>query len=204
MKIICIGRNYAAHAAELGNALPDNPVVFLKPESAILRNNDPFYLPDWSNDIHFECELVFRIGKQGKYVQPGFARSYIDGIGLGIDFTARDLQSELKAKGLPWELSKAFNGSAVIGNEFVSPDTYPDWKDIRFSLHVNGELRQSGHTALMLYDIETLIEFVSKYFTLKSGDLIYTGTPAGVGPVKPGDRLVGALMGKPMFDFEVK
>lgn len=203
MKIICIGRNYAAHAAELHNALPEDPVVFMKPDTALLRNNDDFYIPDFSQDVHYECEVVFRISKLGKHIQPQFVPQYIDGVGLGIDFTARDLQNKLKAKGLPWELAKAFNGSAVI-SDFVAPETLPAADNLHFALQVNGETKQTGHTALMLFPIATIISFVSQYFLLKSGDLIYTGTPAGVGPVRVGDRLVGTLEGREMFNFAIK
>jgi 2-keto-4-pentenoate hydratase/2-oxohepta-3-ene-1,7-dioic acid hydratase in catechol pathway len=203
MKIICVGRNYAAHAAELNNAIPEDPVIFLKPDSALLRNNDDFYIPEFSKDVHYECEVVFRINKLGKYIQPEFALSYIDGVGLGIDFTARDLQTKLKSKGLPWELSKAFNGSAVI-SEFLSPEEFPDLNALLFHLDVNGVPKQQGDTRLMLFPITKILCFVSQYFVLKTGDLIFTGTPAGVGPVAIGDRLEGYLENQKMFDFKVK
>ncbi|PTN09947.1 fumarylacetoacetate hydrolase family protein [Mangrovibacterium marinum] len=204
MKIICIGRNYADHARELNNDVPDEPVIFMKPDSALLRNNDPFYIPAFSSDVHYECELVVRINRLGKNIEPRFASRYYDEIGLGIDFTARDLQAQLKAKGLPWEKAKAFDRSAVIGNDFISKTELPDVGHIQFELKKNGEVVQNGDTAQMLFHIDELISQVSNYFTLKIGDLIYTGTPAGVGPVAIGDRLEGLLEGRKMFDFEVK
>lgn len=203
MKIICIGRNYAAHIEELKNETPGNPVVFLKPDTALLKNGSPFYYPDFSKNIHHEAELVLKICKEGKYIQKQFAHRYFEEIGLGIDFTARDLQDQCKAKGLPWEISKAFNGSAPIG-DFVDATDFNDLKNIDFHLNINGELRQKGNTALMLFDFGTIIEYVSQFFTLKKGDLIYTGTPAGVGPVTVGDRLEGFIGTQKMLDFEVK
>ncbi|KPQ16418.1 MAG: 2-keto-4-pentenoate hydratase/2-oxohepta-3-ene-1,7-dioic acid hydratase (catechol pathway) [Algoriphagus marincola HL-49] len=203
MKIICIGRNYAAHIEELKNEKPGNPVVFLKPDTALLKNGDPFYYPDFSKNIHHEAELVLKISKEGKYIQKKFAHRYFEEIGLGIDFTARDLQEQCKTKGLPWEIAKAFNGSAPIG-DFISVDTIADLNDISFHLTINGEVRQEGNTSMMLFDFGTIIEYVSQFFTLKKGDLIYTGTPAGVGPVKIGDRLEGYLGEQKLLDFEVK
>lgn len=203
MKIICIGRNYAAHIEELKNEKPGNPVVFLKPDTALLKNGAPFYYPDFSKNIHHEAELVLKISKEGKYIQKKFAHRYFEEIGLGIDFTARDLQEQCKSKGLPWEIAKAFNGSAPIG-DFVSVDTIADLNDISFHLTINGEVRQEGNTSMMLFDFGTIIEYVSQFFTLKKGDLIYTGTPAGVGPVKIGDRLEGYLGEQKLLDFEVK
>ena len=204
MKIICIGRNYSEHVRELQNEIPSEPVIFMKPDSALLRNNDPFYIPDFSRDVHYECELIVRINRLGKNIEPRFADRYYDEIGLGIDFTARDLQNQLKDKGLPWEKAKAFDRSAAISNEFVAKTDLPDLNSIKFSLKKNGELVQTGDSAYMLFPIDELISQVSKYFTLKIGDLIYTGTPAGVGPVVVGDRLEGFLEDKKMFDFEVK
>ncbi len=202
MKIIAVGRNYAEHIAELKNEKPDAPVIFSKPETAILRNNEPFYYPEFSEDIHHEVEIILKISKIGKNIEEKFAHKYYDEIGLGIDFTARDLQSKLKAKGLPWDLAKGFNGSAPI-SEFISKTDY-DMANINFSLDINNERKQTGNTSLMLYSFDYLISFVSQYFTLKAGDIIFTGTPAGVSPVKIGDRLVGKIEEKTMFDFEVK
>lgn len=202
MKIICIGRNYAEHITELGNDRPDNPVIFMKPDTAILRNNDPFYIPDFSKEVHYECELLIKIKKEGKSIEPQFARKYYDEIGLGIDFTARDIQSDLKAKGLPWERAKAFNGSAPI-SEFISCEGF-DLTKTSFELQLNNNTVQSADTSLMLWPVDELISYVSKFFTLKTGDIIFTGTPKGVGPVAIGDRLTGYLAGKKMFDFEIK
>lgn len=204
MKIICIGRNYSEHVRELNNELPDEPVVFMKPDSALLRNNEAFYIPDFSQDVHYECELIVRITRLGKNIEQRFASRYYDEIGLGIDFTARDLQNKLKEKGLPWEKAKAFDRSAVISSGFFEKNELPDLNSIKFQLKKNGQLVQNGDSAYMLFPIDELISQVSKYFTLKIGDLIYTGTPAGVGPVAIGDRLEGFLEGKKMFDFEVK
>lgn len=204
MKIICVGRNYVAHAKELNNEVPGEPVLFLKPDTALLRNNDPFYIPEWSENLHHEVELVVKINRIGKNVEERFAHRYYDQIGLGIDFTARDVQDALKSKGLPWEKSKAFDHSAVISREFVNIDTLPDRKAISFRLDINGQTVQEGNTALMIFSIDMIISQISKYFTLKIGDLIYTGTPAGVGPVKIGDRLEGYLEDQKMFDFFVK
>ncbi len=203
MKIICIGRNYAAHIEELKNEKPGKPVVFLKPDTALLKGGAPFYYPDFSENIHHELELALKISKEGKYIQPQFAYRYFEEIGLGIDFTARDLQDQCKAKGLPWEIAKAFNGSAPIGN-FKPVSDFSDLKDIDFHLEINGELKQKGNTSLMLFDFATIISYVSQFFTLKKGDLIYTGTPAGVGPVKIGDQLTGFIGTEKMLDFEVK
>lgn len=202
MKIFCVGRNYSEHAKELGNAVPENPVIFSKPDTALLKNGEPFYLPDFSNDIHHEVELVIRISKMGKKIQPKFARNYFTEIGLGIDFTARDVQSKLKEKGLPWELAKAFDGSAPIGN-FMDVDQM-DLKNINFSLKKNGALVQQGNTAQMIFPFEEIVSFVSNYFTLKVGDLIYTGTPAGVGKVNIGDKLEGYIESELMLTCEVK
>lgn len=205
MKIIAIGWNYPRHNVELGVSAekPDTPVIFMKPDTAVLKDNSPFFLPDFSSNIHYETELVVRIGKMGKCVSRKFARRYIDGVGLGVDFTARDLQNQFKEKGNPWELCKAFDNSAPISN-FLPIEKFPDLSDVHFHLMLNGEKVQDGHTAEMFFPVEEIVEYVSKFITLKTGDLIFTGTPKGVGPVKEGDRLVGYLEGEKMFDFEVK
>lgn len=202
MKILCIGRNYGLHAKELGNEIPDKPVIFSKPDTALLRNNESFYIPPFSHDVHYETELVVRIEKMGKSISPQFAHKYYSHITLGIDFTARDVQNELKSKGLPWELAKAFDNSAVVG-EFV-PLNDKNIQDLHFKLQKNGETVQTGHTADMLFKVDEIISFVSEYFTLKTGDLIFTGTPAGVGKVEIGDRLIGALEGETLLNFDVK
>ena len=201
MKIICIGRNYGLHAKELGNEIPDKPVIFCKPDTALLKNNDDFYLPSFSKDVHYEAEIVVKIDKAGKSILPQFASRYYSQITLGIDFTARDVQNELKSKGLPWELAKAFDYSAVIGN-FITLDQ--PIQDLHFHLLKNGTTVQNGHTADMLFTIDQIISFVSEYFTLKTGDLIFTGTPAGVGPVAIGDNLKGYIEDKEMLDFLIK
>ncbi|MES2725800.1 MAG: fumarylacetoacetate hydrolase family protein [Bacteroidota bacterium] len=202
MKILCVGRNYTEHAKELGNAVPENPVIFSKPDTALLKNNEPFYLPDFSNDVHHEVELVIKINKVGKKIQEKFAHNYFSEIGLGIDFTARDKQTELKSKGLPWELAKAFDGSAPIGN-FINIENI-DLKNIDFSLQKNGALVQKGNTSQMIFSFEEIVSFVSQYFTLKVGDLIYTGTPGGVGQVNIGDKLEGFIGTDLMLTCEVK
>lgn len=202
MKILAVGRNYVEHIAELNNETPDQPVIFSKPETAILKNNEPFYYPAFSQDVHHEVEIVLKVSKMGKNIEEKFAHKYYDEIGLGIDFTARDIQSKLKAKGLPWDLAKGFNDSAPISN-FISKSDF-DMQNINFSLDINGVRKQTGNTSLMLYSFDYLICFLSQYFTLKTGDLIFTGTPAGVSPVKIGDRLVGKIEDSVMFDFEVK
>ncbi len=202
MKILCVGRNYSEHAKELGNAVPENPVIFSKPDTALLKNGEPFYIPDFSNDVHHEIELVIKINKVGKKIQEKFARNYFSEIGLGIDFTARDKQNELKSKGLPWELAKAFDGSAPIGN-FINIENI-DLKNIDFSLQKNGQLVQQGNTSQMIFSFEQIVSFVSQYFTLKVGDLIYTGTPAGVSQVNIGDHLEGFIGNESMLICEVK
>lgn len=202
MKIICIGRNYAEHIAELGNERPSNPVIFMKPDTAILKDNAPFYYPAFSQDIHHEVEVLVKIKKEGKSITPEFAHKYYDEIGLGIDFTARDIQSELKEKGHPWERAKAFNGSAPIGKFISKGDA--DMENLDFELQINGETAQKGNTGLMLWPINELVSYVSQFFTLKTGDIIFTGTPKGVGPVKIGDRLTGYLQGEEMFNFDIK
>ncbi|MEQ8338882.1 MAG: fumarylacetoacetate hydrolase family protein [Cyclobacteriaceae bacterium] len=202
MKIICIGRNYVDHIEELGNERPESPVIFMKPDTAILKDNEPFYHPDHAEDVHHEVEVLVRIKKEGKSIDPAFASNYYDEIGLGIDFTARDTQSRLKTKGLPWELAKAFNGSAPI-SKFIDKKGF-DLKNLNFKLEKNGETVQQGNTSLMLWPIDEIISFVSRYFTLKTGDIIFSGTPKGVSQVKIGDRLKGYIEDRLMFDFEVK
>jgi len=203
MKIIAIGRNYAAHAAELNNAIPTKPIIFLKPDTAVLKDNKPFYIPDFSNDVHYELEVVLKICKEGKHIAEKFASNYYEEIGLGIDFTARDIQAEHKEKGLPWELAKAFDNSAVISN-FLPKNDYKNMYDLRFELKKNGESKQNGHTANLLFSFEKIISFVSAYITLKKGDLIFTGTPEGVGKVNTGDRLEAWLEDKQLLNFEIK
>ncbi len=203
MKIFCIGRNYSEHAKELGNAVPEDPVVFTKPDTALLKNDEPFYLPDFSTDVHHEVELVIKISKVGKNIQEKFARNYFQEIGLGIDFTARDVQSKLKAKGLPWDLAKGFDGAAPLG-KFIDVANRAQLDNISFGLQKNGQWVQQGNTKDMIFSFEKIIAFVSSYFTLKVGDLIYTGTPAGVGPVAIGDVLEGFLEGEPALRCEVK
>jgi len=203
MKILCIGRNYADHISELNNERPAEPVIFLKPDTAILKDNEPFYHPDFSNDIHHEVEIVLKINKVGKNIEAKFAHKYYDEIGIGIDFTARDIQSKLKEKGLPWEKAKAFNDSAPI-SEFISKSQFVDLQNLNFHLEVNGKTIQQGNTKMMLWNFDEIIEEISKYFTLKTGDLIFTGTPAGVGKVIVGDRLTAFIEGEEMMSFEVK
>ena len=203
MKILCIGRNYADHISELNNERPSEPVIFLKPDTAVLKDNEPFYHPDFSNDIHHEVEIVLKINKVGKNIDAKFAHKYYDEIGIGIDFTARDLQSKLKEKGLPWEKAKAFNDSAPISG-FVSKSQFDDLQHLNFHLQVNENIVQKGNTEMMLWSFDEIIAEISKYFTLKTGDLIFTGTPAGVGKVVIGDRLTAFIEWKEMMSFEVK
>lgn len=203
MKIICIGRNYVKHIEELQNERPDEPVVFLKPDSAVLLKQHPFVIPEFSQDIHHEVEILVKINKVGKYIEPKFAPNYYDEIGLGIDFTARDLQAKLKEKGLPWEKAKAFDGSAVIG-DFLSKKDFISLESINFELVKNGEVVQKGNTSHMLWNINQLIAHVSHYFTLKIGDIIFTGTPEGVAAVQPNDILEGFIEQKKLFKIHVK
>ena len=203
MKLICIGRNYAKHIEELENERPEEPVLFLKPDSAILPKNHPFYIPAFSDDIHYEVEILVKINRLGKHIATKFAHKYYDEIGLGIDFTARDLQTKLKAKGLPWEKAKGFDGSAVIGR-FVPKSQFDDLNNINFSLQKNETLVQTGNTKNMLWKIDELIQYVSQYMTLKIGDIIFTGTPAGVGKVHPEDHLVGKIENGIFFDLKIK
>jgi len=202
MKIICIGRNYTKHIEELDNEKPAEPVIFMKPDSAILLKNNPFIIPPFSQDIHYEVEVLVKINRIGKFIDQKFAHKYYDEIGLGIDFTARDLQSRLKEKGLPWEKAKAFDGSAVIG-KFYAKDTL-DLENIKFQLYKNDQLVQDGESSHMLWKIDELIAYVSQYFTLKIGDVIFTGTPAGVGRVEANDQLKGLMEGKDMFQIKIK
>jgi 2-keto-4-pentenoate hydratase/2-oxohepta-3-ene-1,7-dioic acid hydratase in catechol pathway len=203
MKIICIGRNYVKHIEELNNDRPDEPVVFLKPDSSILLKQHPFVIPEFTYDVHHEVELLVKINKVGKYIEPKFASNYYDEIGLGIDFTARDLQAKLKEKGLPWEKAKSFDGSAVIG-EFYPKSDSKTLEDLEFKLVKNGEIVQLGNTKHMIWKIDELISHVSQYFTLKKGDIIFTGTPEGVAAVKPNDILEGYLEDKKSFRIQVK
>ena len=203
MKIICIGRNYVKHIEELQNERPAEPVVFLKPDSAVLLKQHPFVIPAFSSDIHHEVELLVKISKVGKYIEPKFAHQYYDEIGLGIDFTARDLQQQLKDKGLPWEKAKAFDGSAVIG-EFRSKKLFSSLENINFELKNNGQTVQTGNSGLMLWNIDELIAHVSQFFTLKIGDIIFTGTPEGVAKVMPDDVLEGFLENEKVFRINIK
>ena len=203
MKLICIGRNYTAHNKELENEKPTDPVIFLKPDTSILLKKQPFFIPDFSDDVHHEVEILVKINKVGKYIDKKFAHKYYNEIGLGIDFTARDLQSKLKEKGLPWEKAKAFDGAAVIG-EWIPVEGIKDVNEIEFSLKKNDKIVQQGNTSHMLWKIDELIEYVSKYFTLKIGDIIFTGTPAGVGKVIADDKLKGFIESKEMFSITVK
>jgi acylpyruvate hydrolase len=203
MKILAIGRNYAEHIAELNNQIPDEPVIFFKPDTALLKNNDPFYYPDFSQDIHHEIEIILRISKEGKNIAARFASKYYDAIGLGIDFTARDLQAKAKSKGLPWTLAKGFNGSAPV-SEFLPVSEFPDLKNLNFRLLVNGQEKQNGNTSMMLNSFDDMLAYMSRFITLKKGDIIFTGTPSGVGPIKIGDRLEGFIEDKKLLDFEIK
>lgn len=207
MKIICIARNYRAHITEFDGRedIPAEPQFFMKPDTALLRNNDPFYVPDFSRRVDYECELVVRINRVGRHIALKFAHRYYDEVGLGIDFTARDIQSEVIAKGLPWEICKAFDRSAAVSPEFLKlSETGGGIQNLRFELYLNGELRQSGYTGDMIFTVDELISYVSRFVTLKTGDLIFTGTPVGVGPVAPGDRLTASLEGRELFDFAIK
>lgn len=203
MKIICIGRNYIDHAKELNNPVPQKPVFFMKPETSLLLKNRPFFYPEFSEDIHHEVELVVRINKIGKHIQKEFAHTYYEEIGLGIDFTARYLQAAAKAKGLPWEIAKAFDHAAPLG-KFIPKSQFADVQNIDFNLKINGEVRQQGNSKDMIFSIDAIIAYVSQFVSFKMGDLIYTGTPVGVGPVSIGDRLQGFMGEEEMFDFEVK
>jgi 2-keto-4-pentenoate hydratase/2-oxohepta-3-ene-1,7-dioic acid hydratase in catechol pathway len=203
MKIICIGRNYAAHAKELGNDIPDEPVIFMKPKSALLQSHTPFYYPEFTNELHYECELVLRISKNGKYIQERHAGNYYNGITVGIDFTARDIQNELSAKGLPWEKAKAFDNSAAVG-KFIDITPAFNKKNINFSFYKNKELVQQANANEMIFSFDKIIESVSNYFSLNIGDLIFTGTPAGVGECVVGDELEGFIEKEMLLKMEVK
>ncbi len=203
MKIICIGRNYAEHANEMNAPIPTEPILFMKPETALLQKNLPFYYPEFSKDIHFETEIVLKISKMGRHIEPIFANRYYDEIGIGIDFTARDMQAKCKAKGLPWEISKSFDHSAPIG-KFIPKIKFPFMDDIKFHLEINKNRVQEGNTKNMLFSFDAIISYASKYFTLKKGDLIFTGTPANVGSVKIGDRLEAYIGQEKLLDFEIK
>lgn len=204
MRIFAIGRNYAEHIQELNNERPDEPVIFTKPDTALIRNNGPFYYPDFSKDVHHEVELVLRICKEGKNIEEKFAHKYYDAIGIGIDFTARDIQSKLKEKGLPWDIAKGFNGSAPISDKFIPVGEFKDLKNINFKLEVNGALKQQGNTRLLLFPFDYIINYLSKFFTLRTGDLIFTGTPKGVGPVTIGNKLSAYIEHEKLLEFEVK
>ena len=203
MKVICIGRNYMDHVKELNSPLPSSPVFFLKPDTSVLTRNRPFFYQDFSKEIHYEVELVMKICKVGKNIQPGFASSYFDEIGIGIDFTARDLQDECKKKGLPWLVSKGFDGAAPLG-KFMKKSLFPDLRNINFHLDINGTTVQKGNSGDMIFPFAELISYVSKFITLKMGDLIYTGTPFGVGPVKIGDRLEAFIEGEKLLKCDIK
>ncbi|HEY9487159.1 MAG TPA: fumarylacetoacetate hydrolase family protein [Chryseosolibacter sp.] len=204
MRIFAIGRNYAEHIKELNNERPDEPVIFTKPDTALLRNNTPFYYPEFSKDIHYEVELILRISKEGKNIDEKFAAKYFDAIGIGIDFTARDLQQKAKEKGLPWDIAKGFNGSAPLSEKFIPVAEFKNLKDINFSLTINGGVRQQGNTSLMIFSFEYVISYLSRFFTLRTGDLIFTGTPKGVGPVHVGDTLSAFIGNEKLLEFEVK
>lgn len=203
MKIIAIGRNYSEHAKELNNPVPEKPILFLKPDTAVLKGNKPFYHPSFSNDIHHEIEVVLKICKEGKFIKEKFTHKYYEEIGLGIDFTARDLQAEQKAKGLPWEIAKSFDHSAPI-SEFIAKSEFEDIMNLGFKLFINEEIKQEGSTADMIFNFDQIIAFASQFFTLKKGDLIFTGTPAGVGKIKIGDKLKGYLAHHELLNFEIK
>ena len=206
MKIICIGRNYAEHVAELndGGRIPSEPLFFLKPDTAMLRNNDPFYIPDFSQQMDYECEVIVKINRVGKYIEKRFAHRYYDEVGLGIDFTARDLQRRAIAEGLPWESCKGFDHSAAISPQFLPLTELGDIGNLNFRLEVNGEVRQGANTSQMIFSVDEIISHVSRYMTLRMGDLIYTGTPPGVGPVHAGDNLRATLEGRTLLDFDIR
>ena len=203
MKIICVGLNYRKHAAEMGRPLPPEPMIFLKPDSALLKKNKPFFIPDFSKNLQFEAEVVLRISKLGKGIDSRYAHRYYDALTVGIDFTARDLQNKFSQAGHPWELSKTFDGSAPVGT-FLPAERFPNHSDISFSLEVNGETRQEGNTSDLIFSFADIISYVSQFYTLKTGDLIFTGTPSGVGPVRKGDNLVARVAGETVLDFFVR
>lgn len=203
MKIFCIGRNYVAHAKELGNEVPEEPVVFMKPKSALLQPHTPFYYPEFTNDLHYECELVLRISKNGKYIQEKFASKYYDAVTTGIDFTARDIQNDLKAKGLPWEKAKSWDNSAAVG-KWLPFASIKNKKDINFCLYKNKELVQQGNSNLMIHDFDSVVAYISNYFSVNIGDLVFTGTPAGVGELVVGDELEGFIEDDSLLSLEIK
>jgi len=203
MKILAIGRNYTDHIKELNNEKPDEPVIFTKPETALLQNNAPFYYPDFSNNIHYEVEIIIRISKHGKYIDPKFADKYFDAIGIGIDLTARDIQDKAREKGLPWALAKGFNGSAPI-SKFIDKSRFENIRDLNFSLKVDGKIKQQGNTSLMLYPVEEIISYISRFIMLKKGDIIFTGTPKGVGPIAIGNKLEAFIEDEKLLEVEVK
>ena len=203
MKIFCVGRNYSEHAKELGNDVPDEPVIFMKPKSALLQPHTPFYYPEFTNELHYECELVLRISKNGKYIQDKFASKYYDAVTTGIDFTARDIQNDLKAKGLPWEKAKAWDNSAVIG-KWIPFTNVKDKKNINFSLKTNGELVQQGNSKEMTFDFDYLVSYISNFFSINIGDLVFTGTPKGVGEIVVGDEIEGFIENETMLSLDVK
>ncbi len=200
MKIICVGLNYRKHAAEMNKPVPAEPMIFLKPDSAILKKNKPFFIPDFSADVQYEAEIVLRISKLGKGIPAKYAERYFDALTVGIDFTARDLQKKFSQAGQPWELSKTFDGSAPLGN-FIPKERFGDLADINFTLDINGERKQTGNTSDLIFSFYEIISYVSRYYTLKTGDLIFTGTPSGVGPVKKGDNLTARLEDETVLDF---
>jgi 2-keto-4-pentenoate hydratase/2-oxohepta-3-ene-1,7-dioic acid hydratase in catechol pathway len=203
MKILAIGRNYVDHIHELNNEVPDEPVIFFKPDTAVLKDNAPFYHPEFSSNIHFEVEVILQINREGKYIQEKHAMDYVDGIGIGIDLTARDLQQKAKEKGLPWALAKGFNGSAPVSG-FLPPNQFKDLNNLNFSLTVDGVLKQEGNTNLMIYNFESIIAYVSRFITLKKGDIIFTGTPKGVGKIEIGNKLEGFLEGQKVLECEIR
>ena len=203
MKIFCIGRNYVAHAKELGNEVPDEPVVFMKPKSALLQPHTPFYYPEFTNDLHYECELVLRISKNGKYIQEKFASKYYDAVTTGIDFTARDIQNDLKTKGLPWEKAKSWDNSAAIG-KWIPFTSIKNKKDINFCLYKNKELVQQGNSGLMIYDFDSVVAYISNYFSVNIGDMVFTGTPAGVGELVVGDEIEAFIEDDSLLSLEIK
>lgn len=204
MKIICIGRNYIDHAKELNNPIPEQPVFFLKPETALIPKKMPFFIPDFSNEVHYEVELVVKINRLGKHIEERFAHKYYQEIGLGIDFTARDQQQRCKKKGLPWEVAKAFDHSAPVGHTFLNKTSFADMNNISFSLQKNGSIVQQGNSKDMIFNVDQIIAYVSQFMTLKIGDLIFTGTPAGVGKVAIGDQLIGKINGHELLKVNVK
>ena len=203
MKIFCVGRNYAAHATELGNEIPEEPVIFMKPKSAMLQPHTPFYYPEFTNELHYECELVLRVSKNGKYIQDKFASKYYDAVTTGIDFTARDIQNELKEKGLPWEKAKAWDNSAVIG-KWIPFTNVKDRRDINFSFKKNGELVQQGNSKEMIFDFDYIVSYISNFFSINIGDLVFTGTPKGVGEIVVGDEVEAYIDNETLLTLDVK